>query len=58
MRLNDIIENKNLNKMMKSYISECYGKHKVSYYMEYDDYEQEIYIYLINHLAFHLIRLT
>ena len=50
MRLNDIIENKNLNKMMKSYISECYGKHKVSYYMEYEDYEQEIYIYLINHL--------
>ena len=50
MTLNEILQDKKLNKMMNSYIAENYGKYKASYYIEFNDYKQEIYVYLMEHL--------
>lgn len=51
MRLEDILNDSKLNEMLNKYMYENYSKCNLYGYIELDDYKQEIYIYLMEHLG-------
>lgn len=50
MNLETILNDKELNKMLESYININYSRYKIYVFLEKDEYCQEIYLYLLQHL--------
>ena len=50
MKLEDLLSDKNYNNMINKYMYENYSKCKLYGFIEFEDYRQEIYIYLLRHI--------